>query len=204
MTHSNHAILFRLLAQALTYPETTFAAQLQQTISTIDLNTLDNPQCALPGFITAVGNLKHIPLEHIQAEHTRLFINAYPHLPCPPYESAYREGVLLGNAAEAVNRIYREHGIVVTGEEVDHAAVELEFMAFLLTLADDDAIATARSFLESHLLKWMPDFAADIRRASKLDFFRETGILLGAFLENMRTEFSRTTAPAAQIDFSVH
>lgn len=190
MTQRNHAVLFRLLAQAFTYPDATFSTQLQQTISTIDLNTLDNPHCALPGFITATHLLKDIPLEHLQAEHTRLFINAYPHLPCPPYESAYKEGTLLGDSAEAVDRIYRENGIVVKGEDVDHAAVELEFMAFLLALADEKATATAASFFEEHLLSWMPKFAADIQQASNLDFFRETGILLGAFLENMRQEFS--------------
>ncbi len=190
MTQRNHAILFRLLAQAFTYPDATFVAQLQKTISAIDLNTLDNPRCALPGFITATNQLKEIPLEHLQAEHTRLFISAYPHLPCPPYESAYREGTLLGNSAAAVDRIYREHRIVVSGEDVDHAAVELEFMAFLLTVGDDDAMTDAASFFETHLLAWMPKFAADIQQASKLNFFRETGILLGAFLENMRLEFS--------------
>ena len=176
--------LYRLLALAFTYPDDDrLRKRMTEVISSIDLKTLQNPRCPLPEFIRVLNGLHAIPWEQFQAEYTRLFINGYPHLPCPPYESAYREGVLLGSPAEAVDQLYRRWGVLVDGEEVDHTAVELEFIAFLLHLETPDAQKAALEFLESHLLVWMPQFAEDVQRAASLEFYRGAGQLLAAVLQ---------------------
>ncbi|RME99503.1 MAG: cytoplasmic chaperone TorD family protein [Chloroflexi bacterium] len=185
----NLPLLYRLLALAFTYPDDALPGRIQEVISLIDLTTLQNPRCPLPDFIRAVRDLRAVPLEHIQAEYTRLFVAGHPHLPCPPYESAYREGVLLGVSAETVDRLYRQWGIIVTGEEVDHVAVELEFTAYLLTLETADPHAAA-DFLNAHLMAWLPDFSGDVQRVAKLKFYRVAGQLLTAVLHRHAAEYS--------------
>jgi len=68
----------RVLAALLSMPEDDALAALR-----------DMQQTA-PWLESSLPELERMPLEHWQAEHTRLFISAYPKTPCPPYESAYR------------------------------------------------------------------------------------------------------------------
>ena len=49
-----------------------------------------------PWLDAATAQLRKLPLEEWQAEHTRLFVNGFPSTPCPPFESAYRDGHLFG------------------------------------------------------------------------------------------------------------
>ena len=90
--------LYRLLAQALTYPNQDFIASLKTAFGKINIEVFDDPSLPLSSFVQAFSELATLPLNQIQGEHTRLFISAYPHVPCPPYESAYREGELMGEA----------------------------------------------------------------------------------------------------------
>ena len=72
-------------------------------------------------------NTKRIELE---TEYTSLFVNSYPTLPCPPYESYYREGRLYGDSTDEVRNIYRQKGLEFSHVEApDHISVELEFLA---------------------------------------------------------------------------
>ena len=50
--------------------------------------------CPLPiaPLMHGMGSFPHMPLDQVQGEYTRLFGSALPHVSCPPYESAYREG----------------------------------------------------------------------------------------------------------------
>jgi len=178
-----HIILYRLLGEALVYPDKNTVTRLQQIVGEIGLDMLNDSQWPLASFIHELGELARLPLDQVQGEYTRLFINAYPHVPCPPYESAYREGALLGQAAESVDVFFRQWGVVVDGEQVDHAGAELEFMAFLLTLGTSDALAAADAFMAEHPLAWLPRFADDVARTSHLEFYRATGQLLAAVLQ---------------------
>ncbi|MCL4371663.1 MAG: molecular chaperone TorD family protein [Chloroflexi bacterium] len=184
MIREDRISLYRLLAQALAYPDEGFAGRIQESLSRLPLELWSDPDLDLSSLLRGLAGLTILPLEQLQGEHTRLFINAYPHVPCPPYESVYRDGELLGQAAEEMDVLCRRWGLSVDGEEVDHAGVELEFTSFLLTIGSPEAMATAEHFLVEHLRSWLPRFAGDMVRESRLGFYQAVGRLLAAVLEH--------------------
>ncbi|CAG0963009.1 hypothetical protein ANRL2_01039 [Anaerolineae bacterium] len=179
----DNTALCRLLAQAFAYPDKHFVAAVQAAAGKINLELFDDPSLPLGAFVQALSELATLPLEHIQGEHTRLFINAFPRVPCPPYESAYRQGELLGESAMQVAEEYRAWGLAVDHEQVDHVGAELEFVAFLLALDTPEASAMTEVFTREHLLSWLPRFADDVINESRLGFYRETGRLLAVLLQ---------------------
>lgn len=73
----------------------------------------------------------------LQKEYTRLFINAMPKVPAPPYGSVYMEkdGLLWGYTTVGAVKLYIEGGLKIADnfkDIPDHFAVELEFMWYLI------------------------------------------------------------------------
>lgn len=103
--------------------------------------------------------LKETDLEKLKIEYTRVFVNAFPKVPCPPYESYYREGNVYGETSIQVEKIYKQHGLKYSyeGEPPDHISVELEFMA----LKND------QKFLE-RLKQWIPKFTECVKKNSEI------------------------------------
>jgi TorA maturation chaperone TorD len=106
----------------------------------------------------------------------------------PPFESVYtsEEQLLMQRARDVVLAAYRAENLArtrVLKEPEDHVAVELEFMALLCekarnALADgqtDAALALLdkqKTFLEEHLLVWVPRLSQDVAEATHSDFYR--------------------------------
>ncbi len=135
----------------------------------------------------AFQELKAEPLEEVQYEYTRLFVNGYPKTACPPYESVYREGTMLGELAMDVYLIYQDWGLEITREEAgDHLAVLLEFMYYLSSLLDvveDDELRQAvegeiRAFWKEHIESWLPKFVGDLVESAEMPFYTLLGNML--------------------------
>ena len=62
----------RMLAALLAHPESDALEALKDMLP------------AAPWLAEAIAELARIPLEHWQAEHTRLFVSGYPKTACPP------------------------------------------------------------------------------------------------------------------------
>ncbi len=125
------------------------------------------------------------PRDELRAEYDRAFGLVVPK-DCPPYETEYyptRDVFARSQQMADVAGFYRAFGIEParsSPERPDHLALELEFMAFLLTkkrLARADAETlpgaderadvcdrTQRAFFRDHLAWWVPSFAAGLRR----------------------------------------
>ncbi len=186
---------YRFLGQAFAYPDAGFVDRIRQALLTL------SPAASLEGEEASLAeeaeSLAALPLDQVQGEYTRLFINGYPQLPCPPYESAYREKTLLGQATGTVYDQYRQWGLEVDGALADHVGAELEFMAFLTGLpADGETRAAQRAFLEDHLLAWLPRFAADVQQHARLGFYRALGRALASFLEREQAWLGLAAASA--------
>lgn len=126
-------------------------------------------------------------LQTLLVDHTRLFIG--PSRPLAiPYGSFWLAGdtSLMHDPAFSVTGFYDEGGFELDEsfrDLPDHVAVELEFLYVLFfgyhqaLLAGDDTGARERRalrqrFLEAHLGKWVPAFAAAIREHAKTGFYQ--------------------------------
>lgn len=129
----------------------------------------------------AIQESKESP-EELEVEYTRLFVNTYPRLECPPYETVFREGrrSLMSRYALEIARIIDELGLEVSQdfkEPPEHVAVELETMAYLIykTLKEPERLNLYcyqwRVFGE-HISKWVPEYADCLARAARLKLYR--------------------------------
>lgn len=130
-------------------------------------------------------------------DYTRLFIG--PHkLPSPPWESAYlnEERLLFQKETLEVRQAYLKYSFlpVEFGHEADdHVGLELDFMYRLNEIAlskiekDEtndlqELFTDQMSFLQDHLMKWIPQFSQAIINNANTDFYRGMASLLQGFL----------------------
>jgi ferredoxin len=118
------------------------------------------------------------------------------------YESAHREGRLLGESAEAVARLYRAAGLRAAGAEMpDHASLELAFLAHLARLqaeASPEDVAwrrLERRFIEKHAGRWLPALGQALH-ASGDPVYGPIGQLVAAWLEERARPAGRKLKPA--------
>ena len=184
----DRAEIYKILSQLFFYPEDDFFEKLSEIGDFIKriLEEVYNSEGLLEEFIEAIEELRTLPPQELQAEHTRLFINSYPTLPTPPYESAYREMLLMGDYAEEVGKYYSLYNLEVPEDLPDHISYELDFMRFLLEEGDTEL---AREFFEEHIFQWVPDFVSDLRNESRLKFYKFVANFLDDFLEREKKEF---------------
>ncbi|MEZ0343185.1 MAG: molecular chaperone TorD family protein [Caldimicrobium sp.] len=114
---------FKYFSMLLTYPSEEWFSELENIEKLLERKN--------KGFYKFSEYFKNFGLEKLKEEYTKLFISSFPTLPCPPYESYYREGLLLGETSQEVLEYYQRAGYQFTreGESPDHIAVELEFLA---------------------------------------------------------------------------
>jgi len=136
------------------------------------LDALLDIQPQAPWLESALPELSQIPLQRWQGEHTRLFLTGYPKTSCPPYESAYRQGVMGGTAAGELVELYRHAGLQATDIPADYLGTMLECAAYLMERGMDDLL---RELTDEHLRLWVPRFARDLQDAAELRFYRELG-----------------------------
>jgi TorA maturation chaperone TorD len=110
------------------------------------------------------------PLEDLQVEYTRLFINGVPHVIAPPYGSVYIDRTLQGLHAEKTLRFYRNHGYDVKDnrELPDHLIHQLDFLAIL---SEKNDIAASNDFLQTIFLPWFPRFETRVRQEAQHPFY---------------------------------
>ncbi len=110
-------------------------------------------------------------LQALQAEYVRLFINALPEVPCPPYGSVYLEKTLMGESTVRLRKLYASYGWQ-TDEMADHIAVELEFLAILASLGQDGPAGEDFQFVLDHLQLWAPAFWDRVAENDRTGFYR--------------------------------
>jgi len=128
--------------------------------------------------------------ETYEVEFTRLFINAYPKLPCPPYESFYKEGRLMGDCTIRLRELYRSFGVDVAKEMPDNISVELEFMGILTKMENSTreyertrVIKAEEIMLREHLAGWVSKFSSCVNREAHVELYRKAALLLSHFIE---------------------
>ncbi len=121
----------------------------------------------------------------VHGDYTHLFTGPQSHL--PPYESFYNYPMgdvprLWGKASEEVQTFYRAAGLIIDDETYmvpDHLSAELLFMSYL---AENEHEKEEEKFLEEHVLKWVPAYCDEIRKAAATTFYKEVANLLKEFI----------------------
>lgn len=143
------------------------------------LALLEDLRAQAPWLEAGIAELRALPLEHWQAEHTRLFINGWPKTPCPPFESAYRQGQMGGTLSAEIAAFYRRVGLEAKTAPPDYLGTLLECAAWLAQQAD--GAEALRELETAHLGRWVPDFARDLRAQARLRLYADLGARLAAW-----------------------
>jgi len=94
-----------------------------------------------------------------------------------------------------VREAYRRHGMQVQGWRRmpdDHLSHELAFVAFLL---EADEPAAAAEFLDQHLMRWLPGFAARVAQRSRSDVYGALALLTLSCCRNLRRQLQHDDPP---------
>jgi putative dimethyl sulfoxide reductase chaperone len=130
--------------------------------------------------------LAHVTPTALGVEHARLFAGlSESYGPAPPFESMHAGVPVLGDSIPSMVDAYQSAGfdrIDIPAVPQDHLAVELRFMALLA--AQESAAWIARdgeqvravltrqqSFLDDHLLPWVPAYCEGIATEAREPFF---------------------------------
>ncbi len=130
----------------------------------------------------------HIPpaveLDSLKIDFTRLFIGTFKLL-APPYGSFYLENNrIMGDSTIDISKLYQDERLDIVIKDVpDHIALELEFTYYLVA-KQIQAIneenfrgiqlyqQKQKSFLHSHLSRWLPEFVENVQKNAQSDFYR--------------------------------
>ncbi len=137
-------------------------------------------------------------LEQIRVDFAKLFVGPFTLL-AAPYGSVYLEGErkMMGDSTQDVKNRYREAGLSTAKnfkDAPDHISAELEFMYYLIfkeieAFADSDTetamgfIQKQKSFLEDHLMAWVPQFAKNIIENAENPFYPNLAKATETFLQ---------------------
>lgn len=141
-----------------------------------------------PWLRTTLDELDAVGLEDWQAEHTRLFINGHPRTVCPPFESAWLNGMMPGPSTATVAELYQRAGLESEQLLPDYLGTMLECASYLEDQTDELSLALRRELWAEHLERWLPGFAQALAEQSTLALYRELGGQLTGILNERRDQ----------------
>lgn len=113
-----------------------------------------------------------------------------------PYASMYigKQGLLNDVPAQEMAALMSKHGIAVSeslNEPADHIAIELDFLGNLVIRSNeleqekhlDDALIEQESFIQTHILSWIPQFSAKCDQYDEFGFYASVAQVLVAFCQ---------------------
>jgi len=159
-------------------------------------------------------------LDQLKVDFSKLFVGPYK-LFAAPYGSVYldSERKIMGDSTLDVKKRYREAGLDTAKnfkDAPDHISAELEFMYYLIfkeieAFSNSDTetgigfIQKQKSFLEGHLLAWVPEFADSIIEYAENPFYLNLAKATKAFLkENYQVVCSVLDSGSIQPDSEKH
>ena len=135
----------------------------------------------------------------LSPEFTRLFrgLNR-KNSPPPPYESVYLDGGrLFGEPTVKVTELMQKHDLKpVENEPPDHISLEFDFIRILCreeseawragTIGRNILIEEA-SFLDEHILRWVPEFCDQVRKFDTSGFYKAMADITEGWIHYDRT-----------------
>ncbi|MEZ0328456.1 MAG: molecular chaperone TorD family protein [Dissulfuribacterales bacterium] len=184
------AFIFHCLSEAFSFPDTPPGANngIVALLSQFSADANSKKTTTNPA-INPIESINAENLSELQAEYTRLFINAPHGVPAPPYASVYLSDNrrLMQEGYDEAIRFYLEAGIepIKGPEPADHIFYELEFIAMLLDIGQSVLLCR---FLNDHILKWYPQFLEHILRAGPDPYYEAIAKITMSSLINLEKE----------------
>ncbi|MFQ5874897.1 MAG: molecular chaperone, partial [Dehalococcoidia bacterium] len=191
-----------LFSQSLLYPDEERLANMSNAARELDRQ--DQAWAAFPffpqwsRFLRCLKDLANQDPVAIQNEYVSNFQVNRAGIPCPIYESAYLEEdpSLIPSLLADLEGEYAQVGLFpspVLREPPDHAAVELEFMAFLCSREAEawqeqghpellQMLQRQRDFLKHHLSRWFAEFARTVAATNRDSVFAAATAATWSFL----------------------
>jgi len=206
------AVIYRLFSRCFSYPD----RELLDLFDSARVGEyLDSWRCL--GFNSSediakvTGWLNEFPthqaaLDEFEKEYTRLFVNAFPRVPAPPYSSVYLDkyGRVWGQSTAQAARLYEGAGLSIAQgfrDIPDHISAEMEFVSYLIveqqktredaSIPIQELASIERRFLTDHLLRWAPAFFSRVAECSRLNFYHVTASLGRQFIEEETKHLGR-------------
>ncbi|HEX7974012.1 MAG TPA: molecular chaperone TorD family protein [Anaerolineales bacterium] len=184
------APFYALLSRLISYP---LGVELLEMVTRLSLReeleyTGQNINTSLGQMQLAIASDSDLEkvVETLNREATRLFEG--PGKPAaPPYGSYYLNGKrLMGPEAAAVRQAYLSEKLLpeLDGHiPPDHLALELGFLSVLAEKRSQKALNALHTFLERHILSWLPAWREDVHIAQPHPFFKGLVDLIQTALE---------------------
>lgn len=168
------------------------------TQTSLALLSMEDKLSGIKSFLSKLEQDREKELDKLCSEYTRLFLGPTK-LPAPPWESVYvnKERLIFQESTLKVREWYLKYDFVPTNyrtEADDHIALELDFMANLADFAENSLennqidslikiLNDQKSFLEKHMLNWVPQYVADLQASTTHPFYFEAAGILNLFLK---------------------
>jgi TorA maturation chaperone TorD len=192
-------VSFRMLSDCYFLPE----PGLSEKLENLELNMADLCEPAVEWVQRMHKQFEAgANLEPLKIDFSKLFVGPYKLL-AAPYGSVYldSERKIMGDSTLDVKNRYREAGLDTANnfkDAPDHISAELEFMYYLIfkeieAFSNTDIesaisfIQKQRSFLEDHLMAWVPEFAKSIIEYAENPFYPNLAKATQKFLEKNYT-----------------
>lgn len=186
------AVVYRFLARCFSFPDVELVKLFDGESLTECLDgwrtlglDVTSEAAEITAWLRSAGS--EAALQELQLEYTRLFVNAYPRIPAPPYSSVYlgEDRLVWGQSTARAAKLYEAAGLHMAedfAEIPDHIAAEMEFASYLIVeqrrKRDDssdsvsDLAAIEDEFLNQHLFQWAPAFFGRVAECSRVAFYR--------------------------------
>ena len=212
---SSRMTAFRMLSECFFLPDLGLSEKLEKlefSMANVCEQAVEWVQDMRKGFEAGAN------LESLKVDFSKLFVGPYE-LSAAPYGSVYLEDdrKMMGNSTQDVRNRYREAGLDTAAnfkDAPDHISAELEFMYYLI-FREVEAFANAdietamgyfqrqKSFLEDHLMIWVPEFADSIIENAEKPFYQNLAKATILFLEK-NCEILRSLHNIGQLDMEKH
>lgn len=155
-------------------------------VSPRGLESVDLMRQAVAGYGVPLSRAQ---ADELAADYAAIYLNhAISAAPC---ESVWLddENLALQAPMFQVREIYRRHGLGVIDWRTradDHLVVELQFLARLAREDGDDAWREAASFMDEHLLRWLPKFGDRVARRCATPFYAAAAWLTWTYCDELR------------------
>lgn len=151
------------------YRELALLAELLSAPRRESLEILNDTAAVFSWLREPVDELKDIPLENWQAEHTRLFINGYPGTPCPPFQYAFQHGGMDAAATEEITQLYLDAGLSPTPDvPPDYLGTILQFGGWCLQQGKN---GLWDRLYDNHIRDWIGEYAEALQREAELKLY---------------------------------